>query len=114
VTITTPLAQAQRAAVARLDALYPRLRTLTPCSRNPHRFHEEKSDILHEIAAVARDLMGVSNALEGRWKLPATEPMQAPTKPILSKGKIVALEIRSKRKRTKAPDMVFRSLKKDD
>lgn len=97
-TITQPLAAAQRAAVARLDALYPRLRTLTPCSRNPHRYHEEKSDILHELSAVARDLMHVSNALEGRWKLPQAEPMAASREPIVSGGKVVALEIRRARK----------------
>ena len=37
-----------------LAELAHRLRRLSPDHRNPHRFHEEKSEIVHELARLAR------------------------------------------------------------
>ncbi|WP_299821349.1 hypothetical protein [uncultured Jannaschia sp.] len=37
-----------------LAELASRLRRLSPDHRNPHRFHEEKSEIAHELARLAR------------------------------------------------------------
>lgn len=37
-----------------LRQLADRVRRLVPDHRNPHRFHEEKSDIEHELRQLAR------------------------------------------------------------
>lgn len=37
-----------------LTDLVQRIRRLCPDHRDPHRFHEEKSEIAHELAKLAR------------------------------------------------------------
>lgn len=37
-----------------LHELVVRVRRLCPDHRNPHRFHEEKSEIAHELVKLAR------------------------------------------------------------
>lgn len=37
-----------------LENLARRIRRLAPDHRDPHRFHEEKSEIAHELAQLAR------------------------------------------------------------
>jgi hypothetical protein len=40
---------------AELDVLASRVRRMSPpLARNPHRFHEERSDIAHDLAELAR------------------------------------------------------------
>jgi len=33
----------------RIDDISHRLERLVPCHRNPHKFHEEKSELIHEL-----------------------------------------------------------------
>jgi hypothetical protein len=37
-----------------IEALAHRIRKLCPDHRDPHRFHEEKSEIAHELAKLSR------------------------------------------------------------
>lgn len=37
-----------------IAALVNRIRRLVPDHRDPHRFHEEKSEIAHELAKIAQ------------------------------------------------------------
>lgn len=45
---------AQPRARDQLEDLAHRIRRLVPDHRDPHRFHEEKSEIAHELAQLAR------------------------------------------------------------
>lgn len=38
---------------AKLIDIADRLARLAPCHRDPHRFHEEKSQLVHELRALA-------------------------------------------------------------
>lgn len=36
-----------------LDEIADRLQRLSPCHRDPHRFHEQKSELVHELRKLA-------------------------------------------------------------
>ncbi|WP_164726954.1 hypothetical protein [Shimia sediminis] len=40
-----------------IAALVHRVRRLSPGHRDPHRFHEEKSEIAHDLAELARQVV---------------------------------------------------------
>ena len=40
-----------------LDELAYRLRRLAPSHRNPHHYHEEKSEIEHELRKLAKEVL---------------------------------------------------------
>jgi hypothetical protein len=47
----------REAVAAALDVLASRVRRMSPpLARNPHRFHEERSDIAHDLAELAKQV----------------------------------------------------------
>lgn len=42
-----------RQTAAKLQEIADRLARLAPCHRDPHRFHEEKSQLVHELRELA-------------------------------------------------------------
>lgn len=50
----TRIPKPETAPRVQLADLAYRIRRLAPDHRNPHRFHEEKSEIAHQLAKLAR------------------------------------------------------------
>jgi hypothetical protein len=46
-------------ASERLRAISHDLRRLSPCSRNPHLYHELKSDLVHRVEKLADEMQGI-------------------------------------------------------
>ena len=72
-----------------LKRLAGRVRRLCPDHRNPERFHEEKSEIAHEIATLARAMADAAGRPQWRGSL-SSLPLAGEKRPAVSAAAKIA------------------------